>query len=98
MMMIVVVMMMMIVVVVMPARGSLGPRGGTLDGRRAHERIRAEHDAAADRLAGRGMLRQWRILDGLAEFVTPHRFSGARQGFIDVGEHKKEIGGGGPAQ
>jgi hypothetical protein len=69
----VMVVIVMIVVVVMPAR-SRGLRSwfGTLDRGRTHERIRAQHDTAADRLAGRGMLRQGCILDRLEDFETPH--------------------------
>ena len=85
--MVVVVIVMIVVVVVVPRSGGLGSWFGALDGGCTHERIRAQHDTAADRLAGRRMLRQWRILDRLADFETPHFLSGARQGFIDVGEH-----------
>jgi hypothetical protein len=86
--MMMVVVTVMIVVVVMPTR-SRGLRSWfrALDRGRTHERIRAQHDTAADRFAGRGMLRQGRILDRLEDFETPHFLSGARQGFIDVGEH-----------
>src|SRR5688500_11797141 len=89
--MVVVVIVRIVVVVVPPRSRGLGSRFGALDGGCTHERIRAQHDTAADRFAGRGMLRQWRILDRLADFETPHLLSGAWQGFIDVGEHGNRV-------
>ena len=85
--------MMMVIIVVMIVMmiglaGALGGAGlGPLDGRRAHKRIGAEDDAAPDRLARGGVLRQRGILDRLLEFVAPHRFSRTRQGFVNVGNH-----------
>jgi len=80
-------MVIVVIVVILPAGFGRGPRGGALDGGCTHKRVGAENNAAADRLTGRGMFRQRGIFDGLAEFVTLGRFSSARQGFIDVGEH-----------
>ena len=82
-----VVVIVMVVVVVAPRPSVLGSWFRALDRGRTHEGVRAQHDAAADRLAGRGMLRQGGILDRLEDFETAHLLSGARQGFIDVREH-----------
>ena len=82
MVVVIVVMMAVVIVVGLPARSLRGPGLGALDGGHPHERVGAEHNATADRLTGRRVLRQRGLFDGLKDFVTPHRLSGARQGFI----------------
>ena len=83
----VVVVMVVVIMVAALARCLLGSGLGPLDGGRPHERIRAQHNATADRLAGCGVLRERMVLDGLANFVTPPRSPRAGQGFINVGDH-----------
>jgi len=78
-----------VIMVGLPTGALRGPRLGAFNGGCAHEWIRAEHNTAADRFAGLRMLCQRRILDGLEDLVTPHGFSGARQSFVNVGDHSR---------
>lgn len=82
------VMIVMVVMIVLRfACAARRARLGALDGRRAHKRIGGQHHAAPDAFTGLGMARERRILDRLLQLVTPRRFSGTRQGFVDVGDH-----------
>jgi hypothetical protein len=91
MMMVVIIMVRVMIVIARPARAPDRAGFGTLDGRRAHERIGTEHEATSDGLAGLGMFGQRRILDRLAQFESPHLFARPRHGFIDVGDHSAEM-------
>src|SRR5688500_11858964 len=87
MMVVVVVMMIVVIVIGRPLQGTGAAGLGTLDGRRTHEGIGAEHQAAADGLTRFRVFRQWGILNRLPQLETPHFFARPREGFIDVGDH-----------
>lgn len=88
MVMVVIVVVVIVMMLRLTVRTARGARDRPFDGSRTHEWVPRQNDAATDRLPGFGMLGQRRILDGLLNLVTPHRLSGARQGFINVGNHK----------
>ena len=92
MMVVVVVMMIVVIVISRPLRAPGRARFRTLDGRRTHEWIGAEHQAAADGFTGLGVFRQRSILDRLAQLETPRFFARLRHGFIDVGDHSTAMG------
>jgi len=87
---------MMVMVVIVPVmivrllafRPLDGLRLAPLERGGAHEGIGAEHQAAPYFLARLGVPRERGILDRLAQFEPPDLLSRARQGFIDVGDHR----------
>lgn len=85
--MVIVVVVVAVMVGLFAAAGTLAARLGALDGGLADEELGAEDDAAADGLAGFGVLGERGVFDGLLDLVAAGFLAGAGEGFVDVGDH-----------
>lgn len=86
-MVIVPVMVVGVVIGLFATAGTLATGLGALDGGLADEELGAEDNAAADGLAGLGVLGERGVFDGLEDLVATGFLAGAGNRFVDVGDH-----------